>query len=179
GDIPGWLAHVERLSTDGNRQWRAIFLADALGTHAVDTPELFELARLAGAALADAGDLPRAVEIYRRALVYAPSSRELVTRVDELLLQQGDPAQRLALYESALAEEKEAPRRRELLHSMATLKSRELDDVPGALVLWKRALEEEPRDLIAHDALVAALTEMNDWPALYAELERALPLADG
>ncbi|HWP08975.1 MAG TPA: tetratricopeptide repeat protein, partial [Polyangiaceae bacterium] len=179
GDVPAWLAHVERLSTDNNRQWRAIFLADALGDHAVDTPELFELARLAGSALADAGELPRAIEIYRRALVYAPSSRELVTRVDELLLQQGDPGQRLALYESALAEEREAPRRRELLHAMATLKSRDLGDVAGALALWRQSLEEEPRDLIAHDALVAALTEMNDWNGLYAELERALPLADG
>jgi tetratricopeptide (TPR) repeat protein len=179
GDVQGWLAHVERLSGAGNGQWRAIFLADALGARAVDTPELFELARLAGAALADAGDLPRAIELYRRALAYAPSSRELISRIDELLAQQGAPEQRLALYESAVAEEKDPARRRELLHAMAALKSRELGDVPGALGLWRQALSEEPRDMIAHEALVAALTEMNDWPALYAELARALPLAEG
>jgi tetratricopeptide (TPR) repeat protein len=179
GDIATWLGHVERLSSHGNGQWRAIFLADALGPRAVDTPELFELARLAGAALADAGDLPRAIEFYRRALAYAPSSRELILRIDELLAQQGAPEQRLALYESALGEEREPARRRELLHAMAALKSRELGDVPGALALWHRALAEEPRDTIAHDALVGALTEMNDWPSLYAELERALPLAEG
>jgi tetratricopeptide (TPR) repeat protein len=179
GDVATWLGHVERLSAHGNGQWRAIFLADALAQRAVDTPELFELARLAGAALADAGDLPRAIEVYRRALAYAPSSRELITRVDELLAQQGAPEQRLSLHASALAEEQDPARRRELLHAMAALKSRELGDVPGALSLWHRALEEEPRDTIAHDALVAALTEMNDWPALYTELARALPLAEG
>jgi len=179
GDIATWLAHVERLSAHGSGQWRAIFLADALGSRAVDTPELFELARLAGAALADAGDLPRAIDCYRRALAYAPSSRELILRIDELLAQQGAPEQRLALYESALTEEREAARRRELLHAMATLKSRELGDVPGALQLWHQALAEEPRDTIAHDALVGALTEMNDWPALYTELQRALPFAEG
>ena len=76
GDIPGWLGHVERIGASASSQWRAVFLADALGAHAVDTPELFELACAAGSALATAGDLPRAIETFRRALVFAPSSRD-------------------------------------------------------------------------------------------------------
>jgi tetratricopeptide (TPR) repeat protein len=178
GDIPRWLADVERLGS-GSSAWRAVYLADALADRAVDTPELFELARTAGAALSVAGDLPRAIEIYRRALVYAPSSRELLNRVDELLAQQGAPEQRLGLYLSALVEETEPTRRRELLHAMATLQGRELEDKAGALASWRMALQEDPRDLVAHDAVVAALTDGADWHGLYEELARVLPSTEG
>jgi tetratricopeptide (TPR) repeat protein len=179
GDIPGWLGHVERIGATGSSQWRAVFLADALGAHAVDTPELFELACAAGAALASAGDLPRAIETYRRALVFAPSSRDLLRRVDELLAQKGAPEQRLGLYNSALTDERDPTRRRELLHAMATLQGRELADVQAAIATWRAAIEEDPKDLVAHDALVAALSESGDWNGVYTELTRALPFAEG
>jgi golgin subfamily B member 1 len=179
GDISGWLGHVERIGAAGASQWRAVFLADALANRAVDTPELFELACAAGAALSVAGDLPRAIDTYRRALVFAPSSRELVAKVDELLAQQGAPEQRLGLYQSALGEERDPARRRELLHSIATLQARELGDGAAALTSWRAAIAEDQHDIVAHDALVLLLTERADWEGLYAELSRALPEAEG
>lgn len=179
GDVAGWLAHVERIGAAGASQWRAVFLADALANRNVDTPELFELACAAGAALTLAGDLPRAIETYRRALVFAPSSRELVAKVDELLAQQGAPEQRLGLYISALGEEQDPGRRRELLHAIATLQGRELGAHDAALATWRTAIEEDPRDVVAHDALVLLLTDRADWNGLYAELGRALPDAEG
>jgi len=178
GDVPRWLAEVERLGA-GSSQWRAVYLADALADRVVDTPELFDLARAAGSALAAAEDLPRAIEVYRRALVYAPSSRELINRVDELLAQQGAPEQRLGLYMSALVDETEPARRRELLHSMAILQGRELGDQAAALATWRAAVAEDPRDLVAHDAVVAALTEGADWHGLYDELTQVLTIAEG
>ncbi len=178
GDVRRWLGEVERLGS-GASQWRAVFLADALADRTVDTPELFDLARAAGAGLAQAGDLPRAIEVYRRALVYAPSSRELLNRVDELLAQQGAPEQRLGLYLSALVEEREPARRRELLHAMATLQGRELADPSGALATYRMAIGEDPRDLVAHDAIAAALSAATDWNGLYEELARVLPLTEG
>ncbi|HEY3499126.1 MAG TPA: tetratricopeptide repeat protein, partial [Polyangiaceae bacterium] len=179
GDVPGWLAHVERIGAGGASQWRAVFLADALAQRNVDTPELFELACAAGAALAQAGDLPRAIETYRRALVFAPSSRELVSKVDELLAQQGAPEQRLGLYVSALGEETEPARRRELLHAIATLQGRELGDQEAAIATWRTAITADPKDTSAHDALVALLSDRADWNGLYEELGRALPDAEG
>jgi len=178
GDVARWLAEVERLGA-GSSQWRAVYLADALADRVVDTPELFDLARAAGSALAAAEDLPRAIEVYRRALVYAPSSRELLNRVDELLAQQCAPEQRLGLYLSALIEETDPVRRRELLHAMATLQGRELGDQAAALATWRTAVAEDPRDLVAHDAVVAALTEGADWHGLYDELTQLLAVADG
>jgi tetratricopeptide (TPR) repeat protein len=176
--VAEWHAEVDRLGATSG-QWRAIFLADALGERAIDTPELFELAQAAGAALSASGDLSRAVEIYRRALAYAPSSRELMAKVDELLAQQGAPEERLGLYHAALNEEKDPARRRQLLHSMATLQDRELGDRAAAVATWVAAVEEDPKDLTAHDALVALLTDLADWEGLYRELSRALGQAEG
>jgi len=42
-------------------------------------------------------------------------------RVDELLTEQGAPAERLVLYASAIEQENDPARRRELLHRIALL----------------------------------------------------------
>ncbi len=178
--VQSWLAHLQRLaSAAGNSVRRAALLDEALGTRAVDSPELFEVARAAGEALAASGDVPRAVEMYRRALVHSPGSRELLSRIDELLAQQGAPEERLSLYRSALEQERDATRRRELLHTIAALQWRELRDQKSAIATWRVAAEEDPRDMVAHDALIAAFTDAGDWNSVYAELSRVLPHLEG
>jgi len=149
-----------------------------MGTGPLDSPGLLALAKATGEALAEAGDIPRAVEIYRRALAQDTSSRELMQRVDELLTEQGAPAERLALYTSTLERETDPARRRELLHRIALLQRRELGDPSAAIAIWQRAVAEEPRDLVLHQALVDALTEASDLPGVYEELQRVLPQLD-
>ncbi|HWZ88096.1 MAG TPA: tetratricopeptide repeat protein, partial [Polyangiaceae bacterium] len=172
------LAQVRRLaSVSGDSKRHAELLTQALGTRPLDSDALLELAKATGEALASAGDIPRAVEIYRRALAH-DSSRELMQRVDELLTEQGAPAERLALYASALEQETEPARRRELLQRIALLQRRELGDPAAAIATWRRAVSEEPRDLVLHQSLVDALSEASDLVGLYDELLRVLPLLD-
>jgi golgin subfamily B member 1 len=172
------LAQVRRVaSVTGDSARRAELLSQALADRPLVSDVLLELAKATGEALAVAGDIPRAVEIYRRALAH-DSSRELMQRVDELLTEQGAPAERLALYTSALEQELEPARRRELLHRIALLQRRELGDPTAAIATWRRAVSEEPRDLVLHQSLVDALTEASDLVGLYDELVRVLPQLD-
>src|SRR4029079_11487356 len=106
-------------------------------------------------------------------------SAELVRRVDELLAQQGSPEERLVLYRTALEREQDRSRRREMLHAMASLQRRELHDAAGALATWRRVLDEDPRDLTAHQALIDAHREAKDWEGVYAELARIAPHLEG
>lgn len=178
-EISARLENVRRLAlASGDSARHAELLRLALGERALDSAALIELGRATGDALAAAGDIPHAVEIYRRALAQEPSSRELMQRVDELLTEQGAPAERLALYSSMLEQETEPARRRELLHRVALLQRRELGNPEAAIAIWRRAVAEEPRDLVLHQSLVETLTEANDLGGVYEELVRVLPHLD-
>ncbi|MEP7050115.1 MAG: tetratricopeptide repeat protein [Pseudomonadota bacterium] len=173
------LAVVNRLaSASGDSGRRAELLCAALGAGPLDSPGRLELAKATGEALAAAGDIPRAVETFRRALAQDSSSHELMQRVDELLTEQGAPAERLALYTSTLERETDPTRRREILHRVALLQRRELGDPAAAIAIWRRAVSEEPRDLVLHQSLVETLTECADLDGVYEELQRVLPQLD-
>jgi len=173
------LAKVRRLAAiSGDSARSAELLRAALGDRPLDTPALLALATATGDALATAGDIPHAIETYRRALARDPSSRELMQRIDEMLTEQGAPSERLALYSSMLERETEPVRRRELLQRLALLHRRELGDPAAAIAIWRRAVAEEPRDLVLHQSLVDALSEASDTAAVYEELSRVLPQLD-
>ncbi|HEY0468473.1 MAG TPA: tetratricopeptide repeat protein, partial [Polyangiaceae bacterium] len=173
------LAKVRRLAAiSGDSARSAELLSAALGERPLDTPALLALATATGDALASAGDIPHAIEIYRRALARDPSSRELMQKIDEMLTEQGAPAERLALYSSMLERETDPARRRELLQRLALLHRRELGDPAAAIAIWRRAVAEEPRDLVLHQSLVDALSEASDTAAVYEELSRVLPQLD-
>ncbi|HVJ21574.1 MAG TPA: tetratricopeptide repeat protein, partial [Polyangiaceae bacterium] len=173
-----WREHVQRLAA-GNSMRRAALLDEALGGLPIDSEEMLELCKATGEALAQASEVARAVEVYRRAMVFAPSSRELVSRIDELLAQQGAPEERLQLYRSALEQELDQGRRRELRHALALLEWRELRDHKAAIATWQAAVHEDPRDMVAHDALIAAFSDAGDWAGVYHELLRVAPHLDG
>ncbi|RYZ07978.1 MAG: tetratricopeptide repeat protein [Myxococcales bacterium] len=178
-DLSEWLSLALGVGDQGSAPHRAAVLNAALGDAAVDSAAVFELAKATGEAYAAAGDLERAVELLRRALVFDPGSRELMSRVDRLLAEQGAPEERLALYVSALEQEAEVTRRRELFHALASLQGRELGVPAAAVKTLERALAEDPRDRAAHDALVEWLGRMGDLEALAAELTRAVELEQG
>ena len=154
-------------------------LSEALGQRVVDHPALADLARRTGAALVTAGDPSAALEIYRRALAFEPSSQDLLARIDGLLAEGGRPEERMALYRAALAQAQSPERRRELYHSIANLQRRDLKDLDAAIETWKKALAENPADGAARSALLDAYEAAGDWKSLYAELAHALPEAEG
>ena len=100
-----------------------------------------------------------AIATYRRALDFEPTSGELLARIDELLRDQGNPQERVALYRAALARGGiDAKRRRELLHAIGALSRDELSDAPAAIESYRTALENDPDDRDAHAALVNLFT---------------------
>jgi len=178
-ELGDWLSLTLSARDHGSAPHRAAVLNAALGDAAVDSVEVFELAKATGEAYAAAGDLERAVELLTRALVFDPGSRELIGRVDRLLAEQGAPEERLELYQSALEQEEDPTRRRELFHALASLQGRELGEPNVAIRTLHRALGEDPRDRAAHDALVELLGRTGDLDALAAELTRAVELEGG
>lgn len=176
--VPEWLERLQRFGESLKDPARSSgLLLRALGDQPVDSDARLALARATGEALAEAGKFDEAVAVYRRALEFDRSS-ELVTRVDELLMQQGDPSQRLELYESALQNETEPKSRAALLKSIARIKQRELQDLEGAVITLQAALAEMPNDTDATLSLVKAFADGGNVEAAYAELERALPMVD-
>ncbi|EYF00893.1 tetratricopeptide repeat protein [Chondromyces apiculatus] len=166
-----WAAEVERLTEGpGEGARRAAVLAEALGDRPVNSPELIHLAQRTGEALAANGDMGGALAVYRRALAHEPSSAELLGRVDELLREQGSPEERIALYHEALSRPCAPERRRELLHAIGAIQRRDLNDPAAAVATYRAALQEDPEDDGAYEALLATLAEAEAWDALYNEL---------
>ncbi|WP_437809205.1 tetratricopeptide repeat protein [Sorangium sp. So ce1078] len=171
-----WIAEVERLTEHGSESARrAPTLAGALGDRAVDSPALSHLARRAGEALLASGDVTQALALYRRALAFEPSSRELIARVDALLREQGSPEERLALYREALAQPCPPARRRELLHAIGTIQRRDVGDLSGAAATYRAAIEDDPGDDAAYEALLETYAAGGAWDALYDALAERLP----
>ncbi len=178
--VPDWLARVERIGERGaDAARRAEALASALAEREVTHPELCELAKKAGEALVQAGDVARALPILRRALAFEPGSQELVRRIDTLLKEQGSPEERIALYRTLLAKPQEPERKRELLHAIAAIQRRDLDDTMGALDTYRKILATDPDDATAHDAMLEAYAETGQSEALYTELGARLFRAAG
>ncbi|WP_437925061.1 tetratricopeptide repeat protein [Sorangium sp. So ce291] len=174
--IARWVTEVERLTEHGSESARrAPALAGALGDRAVDSPALSHLARRAGEALLASGDVTQALALYRRALAFEPSSSELIARVDALLREQGSPEERLALYREALAQPCPPARRRELLHAIGTIQRRDLGDLSGAAATYRAAIEDDPGDDAAYEALLETYAAGGAWDALYGALAERLP----
>lgn len=178
--VPEWLARVERLGEKTpDKQRRADALASALGDRDVTHGALFELAKRAGDALVASGDVARALPILRRALAFEPRSPDLVNKIDTLLREQGSPEERVALYRSLLQKSPDPERQRELLHGIASIQRRDLDDAPGAIDTYRRILELSPEDAAAQEALLEAYAEAGQSEALYKELGARLYGAAG
>ncbi len=178
-ELPGRLENVRRLAMlSGDATRSAQLLRAALAERPLDSAAMLDLAKVTGDALAHAGDLPNALATYRRALEQDGPAHEILQRIDDLLTEQGAPSERVVLYSSTLERETDPTRRRELFHRIALLQRRELAEPATAIATWRRAVAEEPRDLVLHQSLVDALAEANDWDAVHDELSRVLPHLD-
>ncbi|HEY6559367.1 MAG TPA: tetratricopeptide repeat protein [Polyangiaceae bacterium] len=169
--IEAWIERVQRPAAQlGDAALRAEALSAALEDRAVDRPEMLTLCRATAEALVAAGDITRAVEVFRRALAFAPAAEDLLGRMDELLSQQGSGEERLTLFRAALERESDPKRRRELYHSIATLQRREDKNPALALETWRAAVADDPHDALAHQALMDAYEEVGDYRGMYSEL---------
>ena len=177
--LESWIERVLMLSGDGEIKRKAAIFAKALGERAVDGQSLLLLASHAGDAFAAAGDVQAALAVYRRALAYDPSSSELLNRVDILLRDQGNPAERVQLYATALEREQNPAQRRQLLHAIGALSRHELDDKSTAIQAYRAAANDDPKDRDAFAALAELFTEVGAWPNLVALFEEQLQTATG
>ena len=166
-----WLERFDR-NVDGlDGKKKAQLLGKALGDREIDSDELGALAERVGEEHAAAGDVAAALAILRRALAYKPSSHELLARVDELLQEQGNPEERVALYRSSLERGADPARRRKLLHSVGSIERYELNNPDAAILAYQHALADDPQDNEAHGALVELYTETEAWEQLCDVLE--------
>lgn len=169
--LSGWLERFRGAAEEVDPKRRAALLSRALGDRAVDSDELLALALSVGEESSAAGDIAAALAAYRRALAFAPTSAELIARVDQLLQEQGNPEERIALYRAALERGAEPQRRRQLLHSIGVVQRYELLELGAAIAAYRQAMAEDPSDRAAHEALVELYTETEAYDDLIALLE--------
>jgi tetratricopeptide (TPR) repeat protein len=173
-DIPGWIDRLDAALGPTDQRRRASVLTRCLGDLVIDSPELSLLAKRAAEAHVAGGDVPAGLGMYRRALVYDPTEPELLARVDDLLREQGNPSERVALYRAALVRSTVAERRRELLHSIARVERDDLRDAAAATATYETAVSEDPSDREAVQALAELYVRAERWGTLLALLEGSL-----
>ena len=108
------------------------------------------------------------------ALVYDAESPELLARVDELLQEQGTPAERIAIYRAALEKNPTPARRRTLMHTVASIERSTLHDPVAAIATYEAAVTEDGADREAIAALARLYAETERWDTLLRLLERSL-----
>ena len=174
-DVHPWLERVERLSTGLDAKRRAGLFSRALGDLEIKSSGMLALARRAGDALALAGDVANALSVYKRALGFDPSAEDLMSRVDELLKEQGNAEERVALYRAALEQGTgDRERRRQLLHGIGSIERYELLNPAAAILAYRAALRDDVQDREAFAALVALYDETEQWGELCDVLEQSL-----
>ncbi len=149
---------------------RGNLLSRAIEGVAVDAADRFRLAVKAGDELAIGGELPAAIEVYRRALAFDPTSSELLARIDHLYEEQGNPEERISILRSALARGVEPARRKEILSALGALE-RDVGRTGEAVEAYRGILATDPDDRGACSALAALYERMEAWKELCDLLE--------
>jgi tetratricopeptide (TPR) repeat protein len=174
-----WLDRLDRVAGTGtDPKKRAGILGAAIGDRDVTGEELLYLAKRAAEAHAAAGDAQGAIALYRRALAFEPSSGELLHRIDDLLRDQGNPKERVALYRAALGRANRE-RRKELLRRIGIIERHDLGDAGAAIETYRAALDDDPDDADAFAALGELYAQTARWDELSAQLEARLARVEG
>src|ERR1700690_1602391 len=119
------------------------------------------------------GDLQRAIQLCRQALGQDPSSPELLRRLDDLLGPTEGAGNRLARYETAIELTTAPGRWSSLMLVVAAIRRDSLDDLPGAVDVWRAILARDPADFAAYDALIDATAKLGDADGAMAWMEVA------
>ncbi len=177
GEWLKWLDASGSSGTDAKR--RASVLGHAIGDREVTSEDLSALARRAAEAHSAAGEIQAAITLYQRALSFDPHSTELLSKIDDLLRDQGSPNERVALYRAALARGGSAAKRKELLHRIGAIERNDLGDPAAAIATFRTALEDDQDDADAQVALGELYAQAKRWDDLCTLLEARLARADG
>ncbi len=159
-----------RIGEPADPKRRGSLLSRALEDVPIDSPDRFRLAVKAGDELAVGGDVPAAIEIYRRALPFDPTASDLLARIDHLYEEQGNPEERISVLRSALAREAEPARRREILSALGALE-RDVGRTAEAALAYRTILATDPDDRDACAALAALYEGLEAWKELCDLLE--------
>ncbi len=174
-----WLERLDRVTRAGSdAKRRAAILGQAIGDREVTSADTGALVRRAAEAHAASGDAAAAIALLRRALAFEPQSAELLSRIDDLLRDQGTPRERVALYRAALASA-EGPRRRELLHRVGGIERHDLGDLRAAIETFVTALADDPDDGDAYAALADLYAQTQRWADLCTLLEARVARTEG
>ena len=174
-----WLDRLDVVAPPGtDAKRRATILGHAIGDRDVTSDDMSILAKRAAEAHLAAGDAQAAIDLYRRALSFEPHSAELLSRVDDLLRDQGSPIERIALYRAAL-DRGGTSRRRGLLHRIGAIQRHDLGDAAAAIETYRAALDDDLDDADAHAALAELYAQSERWDDLCVLLEGRLARVDG
>jgi tetratricopeptide (TPR) repeat protein len=178
-----WLDGLDSMAQAGSGagadpKRRAGVLGKAIGDREVTSAELSALAKRAAEALAASDDAQGAITLYRRALAFEPHSSELLSRIDDLLRDQGSPRERIALYRAVLARG-DTSRRRELMHRIGAIEWHDLNDIVAATATYRAAIEDDADDADAYGALADLYALAERWEDLCELLEARLARAEG
>ncbi len=161
-----WLDALDQVAgagTDPKR--RATILGEAIGDREVVSAELSELARRTAEAHTASGDAASAIALYRRALAFEPQSGDLLSRIDDLLRDQGSPKERIALYHAVLARGDTA-RKKELVHRIGAIQWHDLGDIGAATATYREAFADDAEDVDAYVALSDLYALAERWADL-------------
>ncbi len=166
-------AELERLARVANAAVRlAEIYALALEQVVVDEPATARLAQRTGELLEAAGDIERALAFYRRAYGFDPlQGAESFAAIDRLLIAARRPAARVDLYREALDYKHERADRLSILHTIAGIQEKELDNDSGAIESYRAAIDVDEADERSLDALSSLYSRGARWHDL-ADLTR-------
>jgi thioredoxin-like negative regulator of GroEL len=167
-NVPYWQKRTERAMDDLGLppKQQADLLAQALQGKPPTTPELADLVRRTAEFYEAADAKVEAVAQYRLLLAAQPDSQALLARIDELLSELGDPAERARLYEETIAREGESARAREFLIRLGVLCRDELRDNRRAVAAFRAAYERDAHDAEAFELLAQLLRTTRSFDAL-------------
>ncbi len=152
----GVKSELERLAkVAGAEQRLAEIFASELAGIQVDDARSAELAQRAGQLFEAQGDLPRALEQFRRALAFDPQDASLFAATDSILQRLKRPEERVELYRSSLEFRFDPTARLQALHVMAALERDALGRSADAIATLRAALEVDDQHAPTLDALTA------------------------
>jgi golgin subfamily B member 1 len=156
-NIDYWLAQTERAFAEvaSSAERRAEILSKALLGVELSTSAHRRFAMQTARAFEAAEDLPSAIAWLRKILAVEPSD-EVLSRIDALLGQSGNPRERAELYRDAITRA-DAAKKPELLRSLGRITFEELNDAKGALEIYRAAYDAEPSHPVSLTAIETIL----------------------
>ncbi|MCB9708426.1 MAG: tetratricopeptide repeat protein [Myxococcales bacterium] len=148
--------------------------ADALTTPEDKKDELFRAADIYETRL---GNLPRAVDVYKKILEADAYESRVIDRLIAAYLQLERWEELLAVYTMKADLVSDPHEKKRLLAEVGAVYERELQDLPRAIDVYQRILELDPEDMVAISRLDVLYQSTQNWNELLSVLERQVDLS--